>query len=224
MCGRFTLALPWSEVARILRAEAPGPAPAPRWNLAPTQGVTVLVVTGARELRTMRWGLIPSWARDPSIGNRLINARAETLAEKPSFRDSLKNRRCLVVADGFYEWRKEGKEKYPIWIHPRAGGVIAFAGLWDRWTSPDGEVVESCTIVTCAANARIATFHERMPVILPPEAWDAWLAPAPADPTALLPLLVPCPADLLELRRVTTEVNRPSNEGESLIRPADDGP
>jgi putative SOS response-associated peptidase YedK len=218
MCGRFTLGVPWSEVARLLRAEAPEEGPGRRWNIAPTQGVAVLVKTNERKsrLRTMRWGLVPSWAKDLSIGNKLINARAETLAEKPSFRDPLRHRRCLVLADGFYEWRKEGGRKVPIWIHPRQGGLLAFAGLWDRWTSPDGEVIESCTIVTCRANGLIAAFHERMPVILPPERWERWIDPAPADPASFADLLVPAPDDLLAMREASPRVNSPANEGEDL--------
>jgi putative SOS response-associated peptidase YedK len=182
----------------------------------------VVVVTNerARSLRTMRWGLIPSWAKDPAVGNRMINARAETLAEKPSFRDALRRRRCLVLADGFYEWRKEGARKTPLWIHPAGGGVLAFAGLWEIWTSPDGEVVESCTIVTTKAGPPIASFHERMPVILPPEAWDRWLDPAPADPGSFAGLLVPCPPGLLAVREASPRVNDPANEGPDLPGPA----
>jgi putative SOS response-associated peptidase YedK len=222
MCGRYSLATGVDVLRGLFRIEGEAPSLEPRWNVAPTQPVTVVVVPneGPRTLRLMRWGLIPSWAKDPSIGNRMINARAETLAEKPSFRDALRKRRCLVVADGFYEWVKEGARKRPVWIHPKEGGVLAFAGLWERWKDPEGSTVESCTIVTTSANGTMAPFHHRMPVILPPAAWDRWLDPAPADPAALLPLLVPAPDDLLAVRPVSTLVNSPAREGKDLVDPA----
>jgi len=222
MCGRYSLAAGVDVLRGLFRIEGEAPALEPRWNVAPTQPVAVVVIPneGPRTLRLMRWGLIPSWAKDPSIGNRMINARAETLAEKPSFREALRRRRCLVVADGFYEWVKEGARKRPVWIHPREGGVLAFAGLFERWKDPEGSTVESCTIVTTAANGTMAPFHHRMPVILPPSAWDRWLDPAPADPATLLPLLVPSPDDLLEVRPVSTLVNSPAREGKDLVDPA----
>jgi putative SOS response-associated peptidase YedK len=222
MCGRYSLATGVDVLKGLFGIGGEAPALAPRWNVAPTQPVAVVVVTNERDrtLRTMRWGLVPSWAKDPSIGNRMINARAETLAEKPSFRDALRRRRCIVVADGFYEWKKEGTRKRPLWIRPRGGGVLAFAGLWDTWRSPDGEVLDTCTIVTTRANGTMAPFHERMPVILPPAAWDRWLDPAPADPASFADLLGPAPDDLLEVREVSTRVNSPANEGPDLL----DGP
>jgi putative SOS response-associated peptidase YedK len=221
MCGRYSFAMGTDVYAALFEVAGPVPALEPRWNVAPTQPVAVVVVTneGPRALRTMRWGLVPSWAKDPSIGNRMINARAETLAEKPSFRDAFRKRRCLVVADGFYEWVRDGERKRPVWIHPRAGGALAFAGLWERWKAPDGTILETCTIVTTAANGTMAPFHHRMPVILPPSAWARWLDPMPADPAALADLLVPAPDDLLEVRPVSTRVNSPANEGPSLLDP-----
>jgi len=225
MCGRYTLSVTPEEVLAALRAGGPAPDHPRRWNVAPTQGVLVAVVTNerVRRLREMRWGLVPSWAKDPAIGNRLINARAETLAEKPSFRDAFRRRRCLVVADGFYEWRKAGARKEPVWIHPVEGGLLTFAGLYETWRSPDGEVLDSCTIVTCAANALIGAFHERMPVILPPGARDRWLDPEPRRPEELADLLVPFPAELLALRTVSTLVNNPGREGRELVDPAGEG-
>ncbi|MCK6481406.1 MAG: SOS response-associated peptidase [Planctomycetaceae bacterium] len=222
MCGRYTLGMTPAEVLAALRAEGPPPDQPPRWNVAPTQAVIVAVITneGGRRLRHMRWGLIPRWAKDPAIGNRLINARAETLAEKPSFRDAYRKRRCLIVADGFYEWRKVGGRKEPVWIHPVDGGVLTFAGLWETWKGPDGATVESCTIVTTEANALIGTFHHRMPVILPEEARDRWLDPAPREPSELADLLVPFPPERLALRTVTTRVNSPAREGPDLLDPA----
>jgi putative SOS response-associated peptidase YedK len=221
MCGRYALATGVDVLAGLFAIEGELPALDPRWNVAPTQPVAVVVVTneGPRTLRTMRWGLVPSWAKDPAVGNRMINARAETLAEKPSFRDALRKRRCLVVADGFYEWIQGGGRKRPVWIHPREGGVLAFAGLWDRWKGPDGAVLETCTIVTTAANGTMAPFHHRMPVILPAAARDRWLDPGPVDPASLRDLLVPAPDDLLAVRKVSTRVNSPANEGPSLLDP-----
>ena len=221
MCGRYTLSMTPDQVLAALGAEGPAPEQPPRWNVAPTQPVIVAVVTNerVRRLRHMRWGLVPSWAKDPAIGNRMINARAETLAEKPSFRDAYRKRRCLVVADGFYEWRKEGARKQPVWIHPVAGGLLTFAGLWETWRSPEGEVVDTCTIVTCAANSLIGSFHERMPVILPPAARDRWLDPEPRRPEELADLLVPFPSELLAIRPVSTLVNNPSREGKDLVEP-----
>jgi putative SOS response-associated peptidase YedK len=222
MCGRYSLSTGVDVLKGLFRIEGEVPDLAPRWNVAPTQPVAVVVVTHEerRSLRTMRWGLVPSWAKDPSVGNRMINARAETLAEKPSFRAALRSRRCLVLADGFYEWTKRGDRKQPLWIHPRGGGVLAFAGLWERWTSPDGEVIESCTIVTTEANGTMRPFHHRMPVILDGEARERWLAPGPVEPAALAGLLVPAPDDLLEVREVSTRVNNPAREGPDLLDPA----
>ena len=222
MCGRYSLATGTDVLKGLFQVEGEVPQLAPRWNVAPTQPVAVVVVVneGPRTIRSMRWGLIPSWAKDPAIGNKMINARAETLAEKPSFREALRRRRCLVVADGFYEWVKEGAKKRPVWIHPRDGGVLAFAGLWERWKGPSGEIVESCTIVTTAANGTMAPFHHRMPVILPAAAWDRWLDPKPVDPASLLGLLVPAPDELLSVRPVSTLVNKPSREGKDLVEPA----
>ncbi len=219
VCGRYSLSMTPEEVVKALACEGPPPGHPPRWNVAPTQPVIVAVVTNerVRRLREMRWGLVPSWAKDPAIGNRMINARAETLAVKPSFRDAYRRRRCLIVADGFYEWRKEGDRKQPVWIHPVDGGLLTFAGLWDTWRSPDGVVVDFCTIVTCAANDLIGAFHERMPVILPPEARDLWLDPEPRRPEELADLLVPCPSGLLAIRPVSTLVNSPAREGRDLI-------
>jgi len=220
MCGRYDLSLSPEALRDLLGVEGPAPALPPRWNVAPTQPVTVLVILGdgRRTLRAMRWGLIPSWAKDPSIGSRMINARAETLGEKPSFRDALRRRRCLIPATGFYEWRKEGRTKLPMHVRPRDGGLLTFAGLWESWTGPDGATLESCTIVTCPAGAPVDEFHERMPVILPPEARERWLAPGPLDPAEVAALLVPAPEGLLVAEPASPRVNSPANEGPDLLR------
>lgn len=193
---------------------------APRYNIAPTQPVaTVLVVTGDRRMRRMRWGLVPHWAKDLLIGSRMINARAETVAEKPSFRRAFRERRCLVLADGFYEWRREGKRKQPMYVARKDREPFAFAGLWETWRPPDGgEAVESCTIITTEANEVVAAFHHRMPVILDAEGVDAWLD-EDADEAALLELLRPCPAGLMEAWPVSDVVNSPAHETARCIEP-----
>lgn len=220
MCGRFTLSLP---VPALLShfGLAEMPALPPRYNIAPTQSVAaVLVLTGDREFRLMRWGLIPSWAKDPAIGSRMINARAETVAQKPTFRTALKDRRCLIMADGFYEWDKKGESKQPYHVVRRDNAPLAFAGLWDRWEpAQGGEPVESCTIITTEANAVVAAFHERMPVILDPDDYPLWLDPEVREAQKLLPLLRPYPAEKMVAHPVGTLVNSPAHESPDCIVP-----
>ncbi len=217
MCGRFTL----RTTPEILREEfdlSDLPADlSPRFNIAPSQPVAIIPNRLPRRLGLVRWGLIPHWAKDPSIGNREINARAETLAVKPSYREPLRRKRCLVPADGFYEWTGEGKARRPVFIHLKGDGPFAFAGLWDTWRSPAGEKVGSCSIVTTEPSEILRPIHDRMPVILPREAWATWLAPEPAEPDSLLPLLRPFPSELLELRPVSRYVNTPANEGPQCL-------
>ena len=185
------------------------------------QNVIVINDTGRRQLVQMRWGLIPSWAKDPSIGNRMINARVETLAEKPAFRAALKKRRCIIPADGFYEWQKLGKVKQPVRIVLKSREPFGFAGLWEHWTSPEGEEELSCTIVTTEANELLKTVHERMPVILTRDAEALWLDPKTQDPENLLPLLRQYPADEMEFYRVSREVNSPAIDRPSNIEAID---
>ena len=191
----------------------------PRYNIAPSQEVAVVRDgDGGRSLSMLRWGLIPGWAKDPAIAYKLINARSETVSGKPSFRSAYRRRRCLIPADGFYEWTRRGKTKQPWLIGPRDGGVFAFAGLWERWTVPEGaaltgslaelrpgDVVETCTILTTAANGVVARVHNRMPVILPPGAFDPWLEGEEVP-------LGPCPADAMTIHPVSTLVNKPAND------------
>ena len=218
MCGRFTLASPGEAVGELFGLTET-PVLAPRYNIAPSQPVAAVRAAGeGRELVALRWGLIPSWAKDPAIGDRLINARSETAAEKPSFRTALRQRRCLLVADGFYEWRKDGPRKQPHLIRFRDRRPFAMAGLWERWEGPDGPV-ESCTILTTAANEVVAPIHERMPVILVPETHAAWLAPATRDPVMLAPLLRPLAAEELEVFPVSLRVNSPANDDPQCIAP-----
>jgi putative SOS response-associated peptidase YedK len=196
---------------------------APRYNIAPTQSVIVVGDDGKRYLKPMRWGLIPSWAKDPSIGNRMINARAETLAEKPAFRAALKKRRCIIPADGFFEWQKLGKVKQPVHIVLKSREPFGFAGLWENWKSPEGEEILSCTIITTEANELLEAVHDRMPVILTRNTEAAWLDPKIQEPEKLLPLLKQFSADQMEYYPVSREVNSPAVDKRSNIEPIKEG-
>ncbi|MGY0712171.1 SOS response-associated peptidase [Azospirillum argentinense] len=222
------LATPAAEVQRLFGfPELPNLQP--RWNVAPTQPVpAVRREEDGRHLVTLRWGLVPFWADDPSIGARLINARGETLAEKPSFREAFRKRRCLVPVDGFYEWKAEGKRKQGYAIRRRDRAPFAFAGLWERWNGPKGgpalaEPVETLTIVTTTANAVLKPLHDRMPVILDETDWDLWLDPAAPLPV-LEGLLKPAPDALLEAHPVGPRVNNVRNDDEACAAPLDDAP
>jgi putative SOS response-associated peptidase YedK len=225
MCGRFTQQRPSAELAALFAADDLAESPGERFNLAPQQ--LGLVVVEREDLRRAivpyRWGLIPAWAKDARIGNRLINARAETVATTPAFRSAFQKRRCIVPADGFYEWERMTPEiRQPNLIRRADGEPMAFAGLWSIWrdpTQPDAEPVRTFSIVTTTANATLEPIHDRMPVILPASTWDTWLAPSPAEPGELLALLQPAPADLLERFPVSKRVNNARNEGPDLIVP-----
>jgi putative SOS response-associated peptidase YedK len=194
----------------------------PRYNIAPAQSVlTIIDDEGGHRAGLLRWGLIPAWAKDPTIGNRMINARAETVAEKPSFRRALQKRRCLVLADGFYEWRKEGRTKTPMFITLKSREPFAFAGLWETWEPPTGDPVRSCTIITTSPNSLMAAIHDRMPVILPRAAESLWLDRTVTDPQALLPLLAPYAAELMKAYAVSPLVNLPRNDTPACIEPLD---
>ncbi len=231
MCGRFTLRSSGQALAKHFEL-AEMPLFEPRYNIAPTQPAPVVradTATGRRVLDWLRWGLVPAWAKDLAIGNQLINARSETLASKPAFRHAFRQRRCLVVADGFYEWRRQGKRKQPFYITAADGAPLGFAGLWERWTPPDGpprgtpSAVDSCTIVTTSASDCMRPLHDRMPVILPREAWPAWLDPGLDDPAALQELLIRCAGDGLVSHPVDALVNSPANDSPRCIEPlADD--
>jgi len=195
----------------------------PRYNIAPTQDVLTVINNGERHAQFMRWGLVPFWAKELKIGSRMINAKAETLAEKASFRNAFKKRRCLVPADGFYEWRKEGKEKIPTYIFQKSREPFAFAGLWETWKSPEDEVVRSCTIVTTEPNSFVEPIHNRMPVMLSEEAEALWLDPLTEDPAVLKQLLVPFPPELMDSYPVSTLVNSPRNQGKEIIEPVATG-
>ncbi len=226
MCGRFTL----FEPDKILSKEfgvSLSFGLAPRYNIAPSQrilAVRVAPTTGQREFAMTRWGLIPHWAKDTSIGNRLINARSETVAEKPAFRRAFRERRCLVPADGFYEWKQEAKGKRPFYVRMRDARPFAFAGLWERWEGIAGEAVETCAILTTAANTILSPVHDRMPVILPPEAYSQWLDPSARSPKLLSPLLHPFPDNAMEAFPVDTFVNNPKMEDPRCIIAIDSSP
>jgi len=194
---------------------------APRYNIAPTQPIAVVTNSGENKLDFFTWGLVPFWAKDPSIGNRMINARAETLAEKPSFKNAFKRRRCLILADGFYEWQKipGEKSKIPTYIHMKDGKPFAFAGLWEDWHSPDGSQILSATIITTSPNKLMEPIHNRMPVILPPKAYQQWLTPSEADIQKLSAILRPYDADKMEAYPVSRMVNSPQNDLPALIQP-----
>lgn len=213
MCGRFLLSDPETVIRELFGVDPP-PGLRPRYNIAPSQEVPILRRTGpgrGPEIALLRWGLVPSWAKDPSIGNRLINARAETAAAKPSFRSALRRRRCLVPADGFYEWQRVNGRKQPWLIRRRGGGGFALGGLWETWQGPSGPL-ETFTILTTRPNEVVAPLHDRMPVIVPPEAFQLWLDPGAQDPQALTALLGPAPAGELEAYPVSTLVNSPAND------------
>lgn len=222
MCGRFTLKAAAMSLKELFELSDAPTLPL-RYNIAPTQSVAaVRAVPGAggRELAMLRWGLIPSWAKDRDIGNRLINARAETAAEKPSFRSALRQRRCLVAADGFYEWAKAGSKKQPYYVRLADGGPFAIAGLWEHWEGEDGEIIESCTLLTTEANELMRPIHERMPVILPREAHALWLDPSVQRPEQVVPLLKPYPGEDMVAYPVGTLVNNPRNEQPGCCEPA----
>lgn len=214
MCGRFVQAAEPETYADVFRVDRlVGDALPPSYNVAPTDPVyAVAEHDGERLLVSFRWGLIPWWARDRKIAARNINARAETVAEKPAFRRSFETRRCIVPADGFYEWQRKPKGKLPHYIYRADAAPLALAGLWAAWKDPDtGERVTTCAVVTTEPNAKLASIHDRMPVVLPPSAWGRWLDPEFADTAALRALLAPAPASDFALHPVSTLVNKVAN-------------
>ena len=220
MCGRYTLKTPVEKLAEEFGFDDFSVELPPNYNVAPTQGVAaVLEEDGRRRLEVLRWGLIPPWADDPQIGSRMINARAETAPEKPSFRRAFRERRCLIPADGFYEWKRMNGGKQPYYIHMREGRPFAFAGLWESWKDDDGPEIRSCTILTTQPNALAGEIHDRMPVILPQGSYDVWLDPE-AEKDELYGLLAPYPEDEMEAYPVSRFVNSPSNNDPRCIEPA----
>lgn len=220
MCGRYTYTDEIRDIRIRFDLERDLPLFKPRYNIAPGQDVPVIFNRdGTRSLTMMQWGLVPSWAKDPAIGNRMINARAETLAEKPAFKRLIGKRRCLVLADGFYEWRKEGKRKVPMRIRLKTAGSFGFAGLWDSWRKPDGTELQSFTIITTEANELLRAIHDRMPVILVGDDEKKWLDFDIKDAGRILSLLKPFPPELMEAYDVSTLANSPRNDLAECIRP-----
>nr|WP_245499773.1 SOS response-associated peptidase [Tepidamorphus gemmatus] len=223
MCGRFVLTSPPQEI-RVFLGFGEQPNFPPRYNIAPTQPVAVVRLDqGARSFALMRWGLLPSWVKDVKAFPTLINARAEGVATRPAFRAAMRRRRCLVPANGFYEWQKTDKgRKLPYFIHRAGGGPFAFAGLWETWTGPDGEQLDTTAIVTTRANRRLAPLHDRMPVVIEPHNFDRWLDAAANPPETVTDLLVPAPDDVFTAYPVSTRVNSVANDDPGLIEPLAD--
>ncbi len=223
MCGRYTLHHTPEEIAERFDVEPWEEILAPRYNIAPSQLVPVIRQVqssgGLREMVGCKWGLIPFWAKDPKIGNNLINAKAETIAEKPSFKQAFAKRRCLIPADGFYEWKKQGKApSQPIYIRRRDGGLFAFAGLWEEWRTPEGEAIATCTIITVEPNELISKIHHRMAAILNPDDEAAWIDPK-SKVDELSQLLQPYDSDQLEAIAVSRAVNSPTHDSPACIAP-----
>ena len=233
MCGRFVQKTPLGEIQVLFETAGAMPNMPPRYNAAPTDNLAVVRFnpqTRTRALDLLRWGLVPLWAKDPSFGPKCINARRETVATNNIFRDAFERRRCLIPADAFYEWQKregqaKSKEKpQPYAIMPADDGIFAFAGLWERWKNPaDGSILRSFTIVTGQPNALCAPIHDRMPVILPPEAWPVWLGETDAATEELLTLLVPYPAELMRVYPIGPAIGNVRNNDPSLLDPKPDG-
>jgi putative SOS response-associated peptidase YedK len=226
MCGRFTATFEFSDIRVRWNLDRDLPRYTPRFNIAPEQvSPTIPVIVrhkGGNECRLMHWGLIPSWAKDPAIGNRIINARAETLTEKPAFKHLVGSRRCIIPADGFYEWRKEGKRKVPMWVYLKSREPFGLAGLWDVWRRPDGGKVESFTIITTEPNALIECIHNRMPAILQPENEEPWLDASRTTFAKARSLLKPLPAELMDAHDVSAIVNSAKYDGPECIEPVSD--
>jgi putative SOS response-associated peptidase YedK len=220
MCGRYVLSIDADQLQLAFDLATLPADLTPRYNIAPTQPVPVISNEAPSRLSAYRWGLIPHWADDPAIGNRMINARSETLHEKPSFRAAYKRQRCLIPASGFYEWKQTADgNKQPVFIQVADQAVFAFAGLWESWKSPQGETVRSCTIITTQANDALRDLHHRMPVILHAEDYDLWLSSQEQTHETLGPLLRPYETDPIHYHPVSTAVNKPHNDDATLIQP-----
>jgi putative SOS response-associated peptidase YedK len=219
MCGRYTITSAPEAIRALFRYHEQPNFP-PRYNVAPTQPIPIVRLTeGQRHFALVRWGLLPSWVKDPRTFTLLFNARGESVVDKPAFRAAMKRRRCLIPADGFYEWKAEAGRKQPYFVRLKAGGPMALAGLWECWTGPNGEEMETAAIVTTNANRTLGQIHGRMPVVVPPEAFDLWLNCAEVDATAASALIAPAREDLLEVYPVSAAVNRTANDNPKLVEP-----
>jgi putative SOS response-associated peptidase YedK len=219
MCGRYLITSAPEALRRLFRYEEQADFP-PRYNVAPTQPIPIVrVAEGKRQFALVRWGLIPPWVKDPRNFSLLINARGESVNDKPAFRNAMRRRRCLIPADGFYGWKAEGARPRPYCVRPRDGGPVAFAGLWETWSGPNGEEMETAVIITTPANRDLAHLHERMPVVVPPEAFDFWLDCGNVDALTAAALFVPAPEGLFEAYEISSAVNRTVNDGPELVAP-----
>lgn len=219
MCGRFTLTIDPGELQELFPSVVIPTGMQPRFNIAPSQPIAVISSEDPKILTFYQWGLVPSWAKDMQVGNKMINARAETLAEKPSFRNAFRRRRCLILADGFYEWKVTGNTKQPMYIYLQDHQPFAFAGLWEHWHAPDGSELKSCAIITTQPNKLMADIHNRMPVILSPESYDKWLDTTSQDFRFLNSLLVPYANTDMKAHPVSRLVNSPNHDQPECILP-----
>jgi putative SOS response-associated peptidase YedK len=218
MCGRFELHSAFEIIAKLFGLSGGSFAMPMGYNIAPGQDIAIVVnEDGANRLSACRWGFVPPWGKELNDGYKMINARAETVAEKPSFRQAFSRHRCLVVADGFYEWKSEGGKKRPFYVHLKSGEPFGMAGLYNLWTAPDGKQVCTTTIITTGANKTLEPIHDRMPVITPPGKYDLWLDPGVHEKEKLLPILTPYPDKEMELYEVSTKVNSPKNDSKENI-------
>jgi len=224
MCGRYRLSRRKQLIEEYFDTSPWEDDWSPRYNIAPTQPVPVIrqhPKEPVRQISLMKWGLIPHWAKDPSIATGTINAKSETAAEKPAFRDPLKFRRCLIPADGFYEWKKVGTSKQPFCFEVNEGELFAFAGLWDGWKNPDGQWIRTCSILTTTPNAVTSTVHDRMPVILDPDSYDLWLDPGTQNVAAISEMMKPYNARLMRCYPLSSSVNHVGNDDEECSRPVE---
>jgi putative SOS response-associated peptidase YedK len=222
MCGRYLITTAPEAMRRLFRYPEQPNFPA-RYNVAPTQPIPIVRLTeGERHFALVRWGLIPAWVKDPKAFSLILQARSDSVIDKPSFRNAMKRRRCLIPADGFYEWNEDSTPRRPYVVRPRDGGPVAFAGLWECWMGPNGEELETAAIITTDANRALHPIHHRMPVVVPPDAFDFWLDCAKVDALTAAALLVPAPDDLFEAYEISSAVNRVTNDTAALLQPVTD--
>jgi putative SOS response-associated peptidase YedK len=219
MCGRYVLTADGAQLQLAFDLNAAPEPHAPRFNIAPSQPIAVITNDNPHDLTFFKWGLVPSWAKDPGMGNKMINARSETAFEKPAFRAAFKRRRCLIPADGFFEWQKREGGKVPMFIHLDDYSVFAFAGLWEVWYSPDGGELRTATILTTSPNELMSSIHDRMPVILEHKDYEQWLSPGDRKAESLMPLMKPFDAGRMAAHAVSTYVNSPANDSPETIEP-----
>jgi putative SOS response-associated peptidase YedK len=219
MCGRFDCHSDISVILKAFKIDRIAIEYTPHYNIAPSQNIIVIKDAGQRELIQCRWGFIPEWAKDPKVGFKMINARAETVADKPAYKDAFRDHRCLVVADGFYEWVQEGRVRQPVYIRLKSQTPVGFAGLYSVWRSPEGEDICTCTIITTDANELLAPIHDRMPVIISRDKEALWLDPLTTEKEKLLPLLTPYPSYEMEFYRVSPVMNKPEYDLPEVLTP-----